>query len=64
MESGQPGTQRITSPLDQLMEFYDHGGAAGLGIHLSNQTLSAEALNLTKNEKEDIIAFMKSLESK
>ena len=50
--------------LDQVMEFYNNGGAAGLGIHLSNQTLSEENLRLTEKEKEDIIAFMKSLESK
>jgi cytochrome c peroxidase len=46
------------------MEFYNNGGAAGLGINLPNQTLSEANLHLTKNEKEDIIAFMKSLESK
>lgn len=50
--------------LDQVMEFYNNGGAAGLGIKLANQTLSEEKLNLTENEKKDIIAFMESLESK
>jgi cytochrome c peroxidase len=49
--------------LDQVMEFYNNGGAAGLGIHLPNQTLSKEPLRLTENEKEDIIAFMRSLEN-
>jgi cytochrome c peroxidase len=46
------------------MEFYNNGGGAGLGIKLSNQTLSTQNLQLTKKEIEDIIAFMKSLESK
>ena len=50
--------------LDQVMEFYNKGGGAGLGINLPNQTLSEENLQLTEKEKEDIIAFMKSLESK
>jgi cytochrome c peroxidase len=50
--------------LEQVMEFYNNGGAMGLGIHLSNQTLSKESLRLTEKEKEDIIAFMESLESK
>lgn len=50
--------------LEQVMEFYNNGGAIGLGIHLSNQTLSKEKLHLNEKEKEDIIAFMKSLESK
>jgi cytochrome c peroxidase len=54
----------IYQTLDQVMEFYNNGGAAGLGINLPNQTLSEANLHLTKNEKEDIIAFMKSLESK
>lgn len=50
--------------LEQVMEFYNNGGAAGLGINLSNQTLSKESLRLTEKEKEDIIAFMGSLESR
>jgi cytochrome c peroxidase len=54
----------IYQTLDQVMEFYNNGGAAGLGINLPNQTLSDQNLHLTEKEKEDIIAFMKSLESK
>ncbi|CAL1521555.1 cytochrome c peroxidase [Chitinophaga sp. MM2321] len=50
--------------LDQVMEFYNNAGAVGLGINLSNQTLSEESLHLTEKEKEDVIAFMESLESK
>ena len=50
--------------LDEVMEFYNNGGGAGLGMHLSNQTLSEESLHLTEKEKEDIIVFMESLESK
>lgn len=50
--------------LDQVMEFYNNGGAAGLGIKLANQTLPEEKLQLTENEKKDIIAFMESLESR
>lgn len=54
----------VYQTLEQVMEFYDKGGAAGLGIHLPNQTLPTEPLHLTETEKEDIIAFIKSLESK
>jgi cytochrome c peroxidase len=54
----------IYQTLDQVLEFYNNGGAAGLGINLHNQTLSKANLHLTREEKEDIIAFMKSLESK
>jgi cytochrome c peroxidase len=45
------------------MEFYNNGGGAGLGIKLSNQTLSDENLHLSEKEMKDIIAFMESLES-
>ena len=47
--------------LEEVVDFYDHGGAAGLGLDLPNQTLPPDKLNLTKQEKADIIAFMKAL---
>ncbi|WP_316822979.1 cytochrome-c peroxidase [Pedobacter gandavensis] len=49
--------------LNQVMEFYNSGGAAGLGIKLPNQTLPEKNLQLSDSEKKDIIAFMESLES-
>jgi cytochrome c peroxidase len=45
------------------MEFYNNGGAMGLKIDLPNQPLSRGNL-LTNKEKQDIIAFMESLDSK
>jgi cytochrome c peroxidase len=54
----------VYQTLDQVMEFYNNGGAAGLKIDLPNQSLSEENLHLTDEEKQDIIAFMKSLDSK
>ncbi|MBS1736755.1 MAG: c-type cytochrome [Bacteroidetes bacterium] len=50
--------------LEKVMEFYNNGGAAGLKINLPNQSLSKKNLNLTQAEIQDIIAFMKSLDSK
>ena len=50
--------------LPEVMEFYNNGGGAGFGIRLPNQTLPEEPLNLTEGEKQDIIAFMESLESR
>lgn len=50
--------------LDEVMEFYNNGGAAGLGIRLPNQTLPEENLHLSEKEKKNIIAFMESLESR
>lgn len=52
------------STLDEVMEFYNKGGAAGLGIKLPNQTLPEANLQLSDKEKKDVIAFMESLESK
>ena len=47
--------------LDTVMEFYNLGGGAGLGLKLPNQTLSSGKLNLSDQEKQDIIAFLKAL---
>ncbi len=47
--------------LEEVMEFYNRGGGAGLGLEIENQTLSDEPLNLSEKEKEDIIAFLHTL---
>lgn len=47
--------------LEQVIDFYDRGGGSGLGLHVPNQTLSDEKLNLTKKEKIEIVAFLKAL---
>ena len=51
----------VFSTLEQLIDFYDLGGGAGMGIKIDNQTLSAEPLKLSVKEKEDLIAFIKCL---
>lgn len=51
----------IYQTLEQVMDFYNHGGGAGLGIPLPNQTLAKDKLNLADQEQRDIIAFMTSL---
>lgn len=47
--------------LEEVLTFYNEGGGAGLGIEITNQTLSSEKLNLTEKEMEDIITFLKTL---
>jgi len=47
--------------LEEVIEFYNQGGGAGLGLDIPNQTLVADKLNLTKQNKKDIISFIKSL---
>lgn len=48
--------------LEGVIEFYNKGGANGLGLSMSNQTLSALPLNLSKDEINDIVYFLRSLE--
>lgn len=47
--------------LEKVIEFYDKGGGAGLGLNVPDQTLSPMPLNMTDQEKSDIIAFLKAL---
>ncbi|SEI43506.1 cytochrome c peroxidase [Dyadobacter koreensis] len=47
--------------LESLMEFYNQGGGAGLGLDFPTQTLSTGKLNLTDTEKMQIIKFLDSL---
>jgi cytochrome c peroxidase len=51
----------IYKTLEEVMDFYNRGGGAGIGIKLDNQTLSAAPLDLSKKEIQDIIAFLKTL---
>ena len=52
----------VYKTLEQLMDFYNRGGGAGMGINVENQTLSADKLNLSKLEIKQIIAFLGTLE--
>jgi cytochrome c peroxidase len=47
--------------LEQVLEFYDAGGGVGLGLVVPNQTLPPDRLNLAAEEKQDLLAFMRSL---
>ncbi len=47
--------------LEDVVDFYNDGGGAGLGLSVSNQTLSDEPLDLTDQEKKDLISFMEYL---
>ncbi|HEX2533567.1 MAG TPA: cytochrome c peroxidase, partial [Chitinophagaceae bacterium] len=47
--------------LEEVIRFYDDGGAAGRGILLDNQTLPPEPLHLTDLEKAALVAFLRTL---
>ncbi|UBM59089.1 methylamine utilization protein [Marinilongibacter aquaticus] len=51
----------VFDSLEEVIEFYDRGGGADLGFDLPYQTLPAEPLNLSEQEKADLVAFMKTL---
>jgi cytochrome c peroxidase len=54
----------VFTTLQQVVNFYNKGGGAGMGIKIDNQTLPADSLNLTPKESDEIIAFIKTLNSK
>jgi cytochrome c peroxidase len=47
--------------LEQVVDFYNRGGGAGIGISLENQTLPADPLNLTGAEQRALVRFMRAL---
>jgi cytochrome c peroxidase len=51
----------VFATLEEVVEFYNRGGGAGLGLPIDHQTLPFDHLTLTKQEKEDLVAFMHSL---
>ncbi|PTT02314.1 cytochrome C peroxidase [Pedobacter sp. HMWF019] len=51
----------VFKDLEQLMDFYNKGGGAGVGLDLSYQTLPSKPLGLTPLEIKEIIAFIGAL---
>lgn len=47
--------------LEEVVKFYNEGGAAGRGAHWPQQTLASDSLHLSDAEQNDLIAFMKTL---
>jgi cytochrome c peroxidase len=47
--------------MEEVISFYDAGGGIGKGLLLPNQSLSSDSLHLSENEKNALLAFMKSL---
>jgi cytochrome c peroxidase len=47
--------------LKQVVDFYNNGGGAGMGLNIKNQTLAADSLHLSDGEKKSLVAFMQSL---
>jgi len=47
--------------LEEVIDFYDAGGGTGRGLDVGNQTLSADSLKLTRQDKADLISFIHAL---
>ena len=52
----------VYTSLEEVLDFYNRGGGAGIGIDQEYQTLPPDPLHLTPQEIEDIIAFIKTLD--
>lgn len=51
----------VFKDLEQVMDFYNQGGGAGVGLDLPYQTLPSKPLHLTPAEIKEIIAFIGAL---
>jgi cytochrome c peroxidase len=51
----------VYATLEEVMDFYNKGGGAGLGFNIPHQTLPFDSLQLDQEEIGAIIAFMKTL---
>lgn len=60
-ESGPYMHNGVYESLDEVMDFYNKGGGIGLGLDVENQTLPDTPLDLTEQEIQAIVTFMKAL---
>jgi cytochrome c peroxidase len=51
----------VFATLDQVVDFYEHGGGSGIGARVPGQTLAARPLHLSPRERKDLVAFLGSL---
>lgn len=51
----------VYTSLEEVVDFYNRGGGIGLGIPMEYQTLPDLHLNLSPEERKDLVAFMQSL---
>ncbi len=51
----------VYKTLEEVIDFYNKGGGAGLGFEIEHQTLPPDPLGLTEEDKANLILFLKSL---
>lgn len=54
----------VYKTLEEVIDFYNEGGGLGKGFDIPNQTLPEDKLNLSDQEKKQLITFMKTLTDK
>lgn len=54
----------VYNTLDEVIQFYELGGGNGIGMNLEFQTLPFDNLELSDQDKEDLISFLKILTDK
>jgi cytochrome c peroxidase len=47
--------------LDEVVDFYNRGGGAGIGVRVPNQTLPAQSLKLSAAEQRALVRFLRAL---
>lgn len=52
----------VFTELEEVLEFYNNGGGLGHGLHVPNQTLAGDSLNLNDLELTQLQQFMEALE--
>jgi cytochrome c peroxidase len=51
----------VYTTMEEVLDFYNRGGGAGIGIMIENQTLPVDKLNLNEEERRSIISFLSAL---
>ncbi|MFM8743723.1 MAG: cytochrome-c peroxidase, partial [Cytophagales bacterium] len=51
----------VYNTLEEVVKFYDLGGGNGIGMNTAHQTLPFDKLDLSPQEKNDIVDFLKTL---
>lgn len=52
----------VFETLEEVLNFYNHGGGIGNGIRTEYQTLPSDSLRLSSKEIQDILSFIQALE--
>jgi cytochrome c peroxidase len=52
----------VFATLEEVIDFYNEGGGRGRGLDVPNQDFKITKLNLTEQQKRDLVSFLKALD--